>query len=144
MVCRCHDEYAMINASGVPPALKVSLLSTEGFFHQNVNVPGPVTVVCKVDVWEEVSPPLSAAETPSWVVVVSEDHPVEPKVPLVVQVRFVVLRAWASVCPRTTGGVITKAVIRASSPKHCAGFNATWESWLLVSLILCCILPDSA
>jgi hypothetical protein len=130
----------MIYVNVTPPTVKESLLSNEGFVHQNVNVPGPVTVVCKVDVPLECTLPLSAAETPSWVVVVSEYHP--PKAPLVVQVRFVVLRAWANVCPRTTGGVITKAVIRASSPKHCAGFNATRarENWLLMLLILFCIV----
>ena len=47
----------------------------EGFVHQNVNVPGPFTVVCKVDVLREYTIPLSAAETPSRVVLVSEYHP---------------------------------------------------------------------
>jgi hypothetical protein len=144
MVCCCQDWYRMIDDNVALPTIKESPLLNEGFVHQNVNVPGPVTVVCKVDVAEEYTSPLVAAETPSWVVVVSEYQP--PYCPLVVQVRFVVLRAWANVCPRTTDGVITKAVIRASSPKHCAGFKATWgtESWLLVLLILFCIVPDSA
>src|ERR1035437_3013139 len=102
MVCCCQDWYRMIDVSVALPTIKESWLSKEGFVHQNVNVPGPVTVVCKVDVEMEATLPLVAAETPSWVVVVSEDHPREPKVPLVVQVRFVVLRALASVCTRTT------------------------------------------
>ena len=61
--------------SVVPFALKVSWFSEEGFDHQNDKVPGPVTVVCRVEVAMEVTLPLSAAETPSWVVVVCADQP---------------------------------------------------------------------
>src|ERR1019366_635515 len=114
----------MMFAKLAPLTLNESWLFSEGFIHQNVNVPGPFTVVRGGEVADGVlTCPLSAAETPSWVVLASADQPNEPLVPLVVQVRFVALRACASVCPCTAGGPMIKA-LTASQLKHCMALDA--------------------
>jgi len=107
-------------ASVSDAALKRRVLWDEGFLHQKVNVPGPVTVVCKVDVVEAPGiVPLVAQDTPSWGEEVVVDHPKEVPVPLVVQVRFVALRAWPNVAPCRRSGIAPKAATRSNRANRC-------------------------
>ena len=79
----------------VAPAMNERRLLTDEDRHQNVKVPGPVTVVCRVEEIEAlVTVPLCTALTPSCVVVFCTDQ----KEPDVVQVSSGALSAipsWA-------------------------------------------------
>src|SRR5690349_4814346 len=61
-------------------------------FHQNVNVAGPESVVCRVEDWLLVIRPLWAAANPSWVTVFSTNQGTSP--PLT-HARFVAFSARA-------------------------------------------------
>src|SRR5439155_24057762 len=58
---------------------------SEDTFHQNVSVPGPVTVVSSHDSWLSKTNPLCAASTPSCV---AEERPDHKALPPVIQTRL--------------------------------------------------------
>jgi hypothetical protein len=85
----------------------------EGFRHQKLSVPGPVSVVCKVEVEEPERLRLVASEVPLWGEVVVAAQPNEEPVPLVVHVRFVASRASPRVWPREMTGLRTEPMNKA-------------------------------
>src|SRR5664279_4592328 len=60
--------------------------------HQNVNFPGPVTVLCRAEDCPLFMSPLCTASIPSWVVVVSGN---QFELPPLIQVKSVVFNAVA-------------------------------------------------
>src|ERR1035437_1294733 len=107
-----------------PPALKERRFpmpasgDSDDSFHQNVNVPGPVTVVCRMDDEPVTNTyPLCAADTPSCVVAPSANHVPPLPVPLVVQVRLVALRASPN-CASADTETINNSAIETQNPRR--------------------------
>src|SRR5258706_6370181 len=105
---RCQStspEMLLVRPSPMPNSSQ-SKSDSEETFHQNVNLPGPVTMVCNRDCWKLPMAPLWTADWPLWVTLL---WPNQGASPLVNQLSPVSSSDWPSA---GRNGVTTSVMVR--------------------------------